>query len=146
MARLRAPSTYSSWLQCLTLLCEPPCLAIECSVWYWLIDWLLHMHMFACMLHAFIIIINCSSMHNHLICLCDIIIVVYPLRTIVRPSIGHCSYDMEVSIRPSPWPLILSLLDAFDCMWGSNCKSLQVGICSPMITCCFVCLYVRIQL
>ena len=52
-------------------------------------------------------------MHNHLICLCDIIIVVYPLRTIVRPSFGYCSYDMEVSIRPSHWPLIFSLLDAF---------------------------------
>ena len=145
MARLRANLwPYSTWPQCLTLLCEPHCVVIACAEWlHWLID-CIHIHMFACMLYAFIII-NCSSMHNHLICLCDIIIVVCPLRTIVRPFIGHCSYDMEVSIRPSPWPLILFLLDAFDCMWGSNCKSLQVGICTPMITCCFVCLYVRIQ-
>ena len=71
MARLRAPSTYSSWLQCLTLLYEPPCLVIVCAEWFhWLIAYL-HMHMFACMLYAFIII-NCSLVHDHFICLYDI--------------------------------------------------------------------------
>ena len=95
MARLRATFTYYSGLsKSNPLVWAPHCLAIECAVWYSLIDWLLHMHLFACMLciyHHH----QLPLMHDHLICLVMLSLLFAHWGQLKVHCFGICSCDME---------------------------------------------------
>ena len=120
MARLRATFThYSGLSKSNPLVWAPNCLAIECAVCYSWTDCLLYVHLLAymlCIYHHQLWLV-----HEHLFCLFDIIIVVYPLRTIVSPT---------------SWHLFL--------WYGSEYKTITLA--THLIFACCICLYVRVQL
>ena len=121
MARLRATLHLLQW----TFKVKPSCVSPPlfgyrvCCLLF--IDWLLHVHLLAymlCIYHHH----QLPSMHNHLICLCDAIIVAYPLRTIVSPLLWHLLlWYGRIECKTS---LVTHISCLSVCMWGYSYKSL----------------------